>query len=67
MPNFKSVVYFLVVDFGGAVLLVVVTGGKQSQLLVRLTWTGMDLDWSLTTTTSTRITIITTRTPTKIS
>ena len=21
---------------------------KQSQLLVRLTWTGMDLDWSLT-------------------
>ena len=48
MPNFKSVVYFLVVDFGGAVLLVVVTGGKQSQLLVRLTWTEMDLDWSLT-------------------
>ena len=30
------------------VVLVVVTGGKQSQLLVRLTWTGMDLDWSLT-------------------
>ena len=32
------------------VVLVLVTGGKQSQLLVRLTWTGMDLDWSLTTT-----------------
>ena len=31
------------------VLVVLVTGGKQSQLLVRLTWTGMDLDWSLTT------------------
>ena len=30
------------------VLVLVVTGGKQSQLLVRLTWTGMDLDWSLT-------------------
>ena len=30
------------------VVLVLVTGGKQSQLLVRLTWTGMDLDWSLT-------------------
>ena len=30
------------------VLVVLVTGGKQSQLLVRLTWTGMDLDWSLT-------------------
>ena len=29
-------------------LVVLVTGGKQSQLLVRLTWTGMDLDWSLT-------------------
>ena len=29
-------------------VLVLVTGGKQSQLLVRLTWTGMDLDWSLT-------------------
>ena len=28
--------------------LLAVTGGKQSQLLVRLTWTGMDLDWSLT-------------------
>ena len=37
------------VDFGGVVILhVVVTGGKQSQLLVRLTWTGMDFDWSLT-------------------
>ena len=31
------------------VLVLVVTGGKQSQLLVRLTWTIMDLDWSLTT------------------
>ena len=30
------------------VLVLVVTGGKQSQLLVRLTVTGMDLDWSLT-------------------
>ena len=30
-------------------VVVVVTWGKQSQLLVRLTWTGMDLDWSLTT------------------
>ena len=29
-------------------VLLVVTGGKQSQLLVRLTWTGMDLVWSLT-------------------
>ena len=32
------------------VVLVLVTGGKQSQLLVRFTWTGMDLDWSLTIT-----------------
>ena len=30
------------------VVVVAVTGGKQSQLLVRLTWTGMDLDLSLT-------------------
>ena len=30
------------------VLVLLVTGGKQSQLLVRLTLTGMDLDWSLT-------------------
>ena len=43
-----SVVYFLVVDFGEVVVLVV-TGGKQSQLLVCLTWNGIDLDWSLTT------------------
>ena len=49
MPNFQSIVDFPVVDFGEDILLlVVVTGGKQSQLLVRLTWTGMDLDWSLT-------------------
>ena len=51
MPNFKSIVYFPVVDFGEVVLLVLlvlVTGGKQSQILVRLTWTEMDLDWSLT-------------------
>ena len=49
MPNFKSIVYFPVVDFGEVVLLVVVTGGKQSQLLVRLNWTRLlDLDWSLT-------------------
>ena len=33
---------------GVLVVVVLVTGGKQSQLLVRLTWTGMDLDWSLT-------------------
>ena len=52
MPNFKSVVHFLLVDFGGGYLLVVVlvvTGGKQSQLLVP---TDLDcivrLDWSLT-------------------
>ena len=32
------------------VLVAVVTGGKQSQLRVRLTWTGI-LDWSLTTVT----------------
>ena len=37
VPNAKSVVHFVLIDFGGAVLLVVVvTGGKQSQLLVRL-------------------------------
>ena len=29
-------------------VVVLVTQGKQSQLLVRFTWTGMDLDWSLT-------------------
>ena len=52
MPNFKSVVHFLLVDFGGGYLLtylltyllVVVTGGKQRQLLVHLTWTGLDFD-----------------------
>ena len=32
----------------GVVLVVLVTGGKQSQLLVHLTWTGMELDWSMT-------------------
>ena len=49
MPNFKSVVHFLLVDFGEGYLLVVVTGGKQSQLLVPtdLDWT-VRLDWSLT-------------------
>ena len=50
MPNFKSVVHFLLVDFGeGYLLVVVVTGGKQSQLLVPtdLDWT-VRLDWSLT-------------------
>ena len=36
VPNSKSVVHFVLVDFGGAVLLLVVTGGKQSQFLVRL-------------------------------
>ena len=46
MPNFKSIVHFHLVDFcEGYLLLVVtcyfllVTEGKQSQLLVRLTWT----------------------------
>ena len=38
----------LVVVLVVVLIVVVVTGGKQSQLLVRLTWTGMDLDWSLT-------------------
>ena len=37
----------LKLDFGEIIILVV-TGGKQSQLLVLLTWTGLDLDWSLT-------------------
>ena len=48
MPNFKSVVHFLMVDFGeGYLLLVVVlvTGGKQSPNLVRLTWTVLS-DWT---------------------
>ena len=51
MPNTKSVVHFLLVDFGEGYLLVVivVTGGKQSQLLVP---TDLDctvrLYWSLT-------------------
>ena len=37
VPNSKSVVHFVLVDFGEDVLvLVLVTGGKQSQLLVRL-------------------------------
>ena len=39
VPNSKSVVHFVLVDFGEDVLLLVlvlVTGGKQSQLLVRL-------------------------------
>ena len=35
MPNSESIVNFLLVDFGGGCyLVVVVTGGKQSQLLV---------------------------------
>ena len=37
MPNTKSVAHFLLVDFGGGcyvLLLLVVTGGKQSQLLL---------------------------------
>ena len=51
MPNFKSVVHFLLVDFVGGyfLLVIVVTGGKKSQLLVP---TDLDctvrLDWSLT-------------------
>ena len=34
MPNSRPIVYFLLVDFGGVVVVVlfVVTGGKQSQL-----------------------------------
>ena len=50
MPNFKSVVHFLLVDFGeGYLLLVVVTGGKTKS-----TPSPTDLDctvrpdWSLT-------------------
>ena len=39
MPNVESVVYFLVVDFAEVVVVVLVTRGKQSQLLVRLNWT----------------------------
>ena len=37
VPNTKSVAYFLLVDFGGGYLLsylLLVTGGKQSQLLL---------------------------------
>ena len=35
VPNTKSVAHFLLVDFGGGCyLLSVVTGGKQSQLLL---------------------------------
>ena len=40
-----SVEHFLLVDFGGGCYLLVVTRGKQSQLLVRLTWTGLS-DWT---------------------
>ena len=38
VPNSMSVVHFVLVDFGEDVLLLVllVTGGKRSQLLVRL-------------------------------
>ena len=43
VPNSKSVVHFLLVDFAESLLLtyllLVVAGGKQSQLPVRLTWT----------------------------
>ena len=48
MPNFKSVEYFLVVDFGEGSSSSCCDRGKQSQLFVHLTWTGMDLDWCLT-------------------
>ena len=35
VPNTKSVAHFLLVDFGeGYLLVVIVTGGKQSQLLL---------------------------------
>ena len=34
MQNFRPVVNFLLVDFGGVVVVVVVTGVKQSQLQV---------------------------------
>ena len=42
VPNFYSVVHFLLVDFCGGFIvscyLLVVMGGKQSQLPVQLTW-----------------------------
>ena len=44
VPNLKSVVHFLLLDFGEDYLLLVVTGGKQSQLRVWLTWTVLS-DW----------------------
>ena len=52
MPNLSLLVCLEVILVRVVVVLVVVvvvTGGKQSQLLVRLIWTGMYLDWSLTT------------------
>ena len=37
VQNLKSVLHFVLVNFGGVlVVVVIVTGGKQSQLLVRL-------------------------------
>ena len=51
MPNFKSVVHFLLVDFGRVKLLVVLTcdGGKTKSTPspTDLDWT-VRLDWSLT-------------------
>ena len=46
MPTLKSVVHFLLVDFGGGCYSLVVTGGKQSQILVRLTVLTVLLDWT---------------------
>ena len=43
VPNSKSVVNFLLVDFIG-LLLSSCGRGKQSELLVQLTWTGLELD-----------------------
>ena len=54
MPNFKSVVHFLLVDFGGGYLLLVSCDGgktKSTPCPTDLDWT-VRLDWSLTTTPS---------------
>ena len=40
-----SVVHFFLVDFGEGYFLILVMGGKQNQLLVRLTWTVLS-DWT---------------------
>ena len=50
MPNTKSVVHFLLVDFGGGYLVVTCDGGKTKSTpsLTDLDCT-VRLDWSLTT------------------